>query len=435
MLHAESGGNHTQLGRSSPSGRSRGQAACISAEFPGHLTPPEVKGLAATRTILHADMDAFYASVEQGDDPSLKGLPLIVGGTGGRGVVAAASYEVRKFGVRSAMPMRQALALCPQAIVRRPRFDRYQAVSRQVFGIFHRYTPLVEGLSLDEAFLDVTASQSLHGPAADIARAIKAQVRAETGLTISVGVAPNKLVAKIASDLDKPDGLTIVTPDRLQAVLDPLPVKRLPGLGRKKGDELLAAGIRTLGELRRASDAQLWPHFGRDAVRIRDRAAGLDDRPVCPDHDEKSVSAEETFERDLSELAAQRAALLRLADKTASRLRAKGLVAGIVQVKLREHDFRTHTRQRPLVPPGQDSQSIGQAAIALLDAWRREHPGARLRLIGVGTGDLGAPAQPDLFGPADSPGNARLDQSLDAIRERFGNAAVRRAGNLPKPGE
>ncbi len=436
MLAKQESSHHPHLEVMAATWTGRGFVAGIAgAQSGANQTAAGGTGLTATRSILHADMDAFYASVEQGDDPALRGLPLIVGGTGGRGVVAAASYEVRKFGVRSAMPMRQALALCPQAVVRRPRFDRYQAVSRQVFAVFHRFTPLVEGLSLDEAFLDVTASQALHGSAADIALAIKTQVRAETGLTISVGVAPNKLVAKIASDLDKPDGLTVVTPDRVQAVLDPLPVKRLPGLGRKKGDALLAAGIRTLGELRRARDAQLWPHFGRDTARIRDRAAGLDDRPVSPDHDEKSVSAEETFERDLTDSGAQRAALLRLADKTAARLRAKGLCAGVVQVKLREHDFRTHSRQRPLVPPAQDSRAIGQAALMLLEAWRREHPGAKLRLVGVGTADLGAPAQPDLFGAAESPGNAKLDHALDAIRERFGNTAVRRAGNLPKPGD
>ena len=388
----------------------------------------------APRAILHADMDAFYASVEQHDEPRLRGQPLIVGGTGGRGVVAAASYEVRAFGVRSAMPMRRALALCPQAIVVRPRFDRYQAVSREVFQVFESYTPLVEGLSLDEAFLDVTASQALHGDAPSIARAIKDRVKSRTGLTVSVGVAPNKLLAKIASDLEKPDGLTVITAERAQAVLDPLTVKRLPGLGRKKGDALLAAGIATLGELRQASDARLWPLFGRDTARMRDRAAGLDDRPVVPDRDEKSVSAEETFEHDVAEAAALHASLLKLADKTAARLRGKALVAGSVHVKIREHDFRTHTRQRPLVPPTQDSRAIGRAALALLDAWRAEHPGARLRLLGVGTGDLAAPGQPDLFAPAAPPPDSRLDAALDAIRDRFGNAAVRRAGTLRNPG-
>ncbi|HKZ72646.1 MAG TPA: DNA polymerase IV, partial [Steroidobacteraceae bacterium] len=250
---------------------------------------------AALRAILHVDMDAFYASVEQRDDPSLKGRPLIVGGTTGRGVVAAASYEVRKFGVRSAMPVRRALELCPHAVCVRPRMQRYAQVSRQVFAVFHELTPLVQGLSLDEAFLDVTASEALKGDAVSIARAIKQRIFTTTALTASVGVAPNKLVAKIASDLDKPDGLTIVTPDRIHAVLDPLSVRRLPGLGRKTGEKVERAGIETLGELRRAPDAVLWPIFGRYTQRVRDRAAGIDDRPVHADWEEKSISAEDTF--------------------------------------------------------------------------------------------------------------------------------------------
>ena len=389
----------------------------------------------APRAILHADMDAFYASVEQLDDPALRGQPLIVGGAGARAVVAAASYEVRRYGVRSAMPMRRALALCPQAIVKPPRFDRYQAISRQVFEVFESFTPLVEGLSLDEAFLDVTASQALHGDALAIARQIKARVRASTGLTVSVGVAANKLLAKIASDLDKPDGLTVITPERVHAVLDPLNVKRLPGLGHKKGDELLAAGIATLGELRHANDARLWPLFGRDTARMRDRASGIDDRPVVPDRDERSVSAEETFEGDVADAVALHASLLKLADRTAARLRAKSLVAGSIHVKIREHDFRTHTRQRRLVPPAQDSRAIGQAARELLDGWRREHPGARLRLLGVGTAELSTPDQPDLFAAAAPPADGRLDATLDAIRDRFGTAAVKRAGSLRNPGK
>jgi DNA polymerase-4 len=382
------------------------------------------------RAILHVDMDAFYASVEQLDNPELRGKPLIVGGTGGRGVVAAASYEVRKFGVRSAMPMGRALQLCPQAICVRPRMARYQAVSREVFSVFEQFTPLIEGLSLDEAFLDVTPSQALHGDAVSIARLIKARIRERTGLTASVGVASNKLVAKIASDLDKPDGLTIVPPERVQAVLDPLPVKRLPGLGRKKGDALLAAGIRTLGELRQSPDGRLWPLFGRDAQHLRERAAGIDDRPVIAERDEKSVSAEETFSTDVAAREALHASLLQLADKTAARLRAKGLRAAGVQVKIREHDFTTHTRQRRLVPESHDSRAIGQAALALLDAWLGEHPGARLRLLGVGTSQIATPRQPDLFAPAAPPPDSRLDAALDQIRDRFGAAAVRRAGSI-----
>jgi len=229
-----------------------------------------------SRCVLHVDMDAFFASVEQRDDPSLAGRPVIVGGTGGRGVVAAASYEVRRFGVHSAMPMGTALRLCPHAVCIQPRMQRYGEASRQIFSVFASVTPLVQGLSLDEAFLDVTACRELLGDGVAIAHHIKAGIRTLTGLSASVGVAPNKLVAKIASDLDKPDGLTVVTPERVREVLDPLPVRRLPGLGRKAGDRVEALGIRTLGELRAAPDSLLWPLFGRYTARIRERASGVD---------------------------------------------------------------------------------------------------------------------------------------------------------------
>jgi len=382
------------------------------------------------RAILHADMDAFFASVEQHDQPELRGLPLIVGGRGGRGVVAAASYEVRRFGVRSAMPVRRALQLCPQAVCVAPRFARYQQVSRQVFAVFARYTPLIEGLSLDEAYLDVTGSRALHGDALTIAIAIKRAVLAETGLTVSIGVATNKLVAKIASDLDKPDGLTVVTTERVNAVLDPLPVKRLPGLGRKKGDELLAAGLATLGELRRASDAQLWPLFGRHSARVRERAAGLDERPVIAERDGKSLSAEQTFARDISDVTLLRAILLRLADKTAARVRARGALAATVQIKIRQGDFTTHTRQTTLTPPTHDSRTLAAAARKLLLQWLAQHPGARLRLLGVGAGALEAPQQADLFASPALVADGRLDATLDQIRERFGTTAVLRGSNV-----
>src|SRR6185312_1398960 len=222
-----------------------------------------VDGLTVNRAVLHVDMDAFYASVEQRDDPSTAGKPVIVGGLGGRGVVAAASYEVRKFGVRSAMPMGTALRLCPHAICIRPRMGRYKEVSEQVFQVFHEITPLVQGLSLDEAYLDVTASIALFGDAVTIARRIKSRIRQITGLTASVGVAPNKLVAKIASDLSKPDGLRVVEESHVQEVLDPLSVRRLPGLGRKTGGQVEERGILTLAQLRAAPDALLWPLFGR----------------------------------------------------------------------------------------------------------------------------------------------------------------------------
>jgi DNA polymerase-4 len=385
----------------------------------------------APRAILHVDMDAFYASVEVHDDPQLRGKPLIVGGTSARGVVAAASYEVRRFGVHSAMPISHALRLCPQAICVPPRMSRYAQVSRQVFAVFHEFTPLVAGLSLDEAFLDVTESQSLKGDAVCIARDIKLLIRERTGLTASVGVAPNRLVAKIASDLDKPDGLTVVTNERIHAVLDPLPVARLPGLGRKKGDAVLAAGIATLGELRFASDAVLWPLFGRETQRMRERAGGVDERAVTADWQERSVSAEETFASDIDAAPRLRSELLQLSDRTAARLRSRQLSAGCVTVKIRRHDFTTQTRQRRLTPPSNDSQQLGAAATALLDVWLQEHPGARIRLLGVGASDLETAEQQDLFRSTAPAQASQLDATLDRIRSRFGNTALTRASGLP----
>ena len=382
------------------------------------------------RAILHVDMDAFYASVEQHDNPALFGLPLIVGGLDGRGVVAAASYEVRRYGVRSAMPMSLARKLCPQAVCLQPRMERYKEVSRLVFGIFNEFTPLVEGLSLDEAFLDVTASRTLLGDEISIARCIKQLIRERTGLTGSVGVATNKLLAKIASDLEKPDGLTIIRADHVHEVLDPLGVRRLPGLGRKKGDAVVAAGLTTLGALRRATDSQLWHLFGRDSQRMRERAAGIDDRPVINDLADQSVSAEETFAQDISDRSRLESETLRLADRTCGRLRHKHLISGCVQVKLRRHDFSTFTRQRHIVPPTNDSRRIAEVALSLLRGWLDENPAARMRLLGVSAGDLAAAAQLDLFDVARPAEATRLDSAIDSIRDKFGPAALGRASSL-----
>jgi DNA polymerase-4 len=392
--------------------------------------------MSAARSILHVDMDAFYASVEQRDRPELKGQPVIVGGTSNRGVVAAASYEVRKFGVRSAMPIREALRRCPHAICVPPRMSVYREVSHQVFAVFHEFTPVVEGLSLDEAFLDVTASLSLKGDAVSIARSIKRQIQATTRVTASVGVAPNKLVAKIASDLEKPDGLTVVDAGNLRAVLDPLSVRRLPGLGRKLGERVEAAGLRTFGELRVATDAVLWPIFGRDSQRMRERAAGIDDRPVMSEWDEKSISAEETFFADLADPARMRAEVLRLADRASQRMRAQNLAAGCVQVKIRRADFTTFTRQKRFEPSTTDSRTIAGIAADLLTAWLAEQPRAKVRLLGVGVNHLHAADQMDLFAipspePGTSPVAGALDSTVDRIRERFGNMAVRRGSALP----
>ena len=381
-----------------------------------------------TRAVLHVDMDAFYASVEQHDDPRLAGQPLIVGWDGGRGVVAAASYEVRRYGVHSAMPMRTALRLCPQAICVRPRMRRYREVSCVVFGVFHEVTPLVQGLSLDEAFLDVTASQHLPGGAVEIARGVKRRIAALTGLTASVGVAPNKLVAKIASDLMKPDGLTVVEPGRVHAVLDPLSVRRLPGLGRKTGAKVEAAGIGTLGELRSAPDAVLWPLFGRYTALIRERASGVDERPVLPEVEEKSLSAEETFEHDIGDPRELRRQLAGLADLAASRLRARGLRTSCIGVKILRGDFTTFTRQRAVAPPTCEARAVTGVAAELLARWLSGNPGAKLRLLGVVLTELTPGAQLGLF--EDMRRAGRLDATLDEARARFGSRALRRGNTI-----
>lgn len=381
-----------------------------------------------SRAVLHVDMDAFYASVEQRDDPTLAGKPLIVGWDGGRGVVAAASYEVRKFGVHSAMPVRAALKLCPHAVCVRPRMQRYQEVSRQVFGVFNEITPLVQGLSLDEAFLDVTASQELMGGAVAIAQRVKRRIRELTGLTASVGVAPNKLVAKIASDLKKPDGLVVVSPERVREVLDPLSVRKLPGLGRKTGEKVEAAGIRTLGELRSAPDAVLWPLFGRYCAWMRERASGIDERPVQPDLEEKSISAEDTFATDIGDIRTLQQQLARLADLAATRLRSRGLMAGCVGVKIRRGDFTTFTRQRSVAPPTCEGRAVAGVSQELLSRWLSANPGAKLRLLGVVLTELTPASQLGLF--EDARPQSRVDAALDEARARFGSRALRRGNTI-----
>jgi DNA polymerase-4 len=381
------------------------------------------------RAILHVDMDAFYASVEEQDRPELKGRPVIVGGTGGRGVVAAASYAVRRFGVRSAMPMREALRRCPQAICVAPRMQRYQQVSAGVFEIFRDFTPLVEGASLDEAFLDVTSSLRLLGSAESIGREIRRRIADRTGLTASVGIAPNKLLAKIASDLDKPDGMCRIDADNMHAILDALPIEKLFGVGPKSLPTVHAAGIRRIGDLRRASDETVWRAFGRHGSAMRERACGIDERPVEPDRDEKSISAEETYTQDIRGAAALHVRLLRLADRAASRLRARELAAATVHLKIRRSDFTTYVRQRRLGAPTRDTAAISAAAATLLDRWLAGQPAAAIRLLGVGVSDLQILPQRDLFD--DGARGTRLDSTIDGIRDRFGSGMLTRASLLP----
>jgi DNA polymerase-4 len=338
-----------------------------------------------------------------------------------------------------------ALERCPQAIVVTPRMSRYREVSEQVFAVFHEVTPLVEGLSLDEAFLDVTGSIGLFGAPAVIAASIKARVRERTGLAASVGVSHNKLLAKIASDLEKPDGLCTIAPDEVQRILDPLPIRRLSGIGAKTAARLEECALHTFGQLRQAPETVLWPLFGRYTKRIRERASGIDERPVVADWQDKQISAEETFETDLRQRDALRSELARLTDKVGVRLRAKALLAATVTIKVRRRDFTTYTRSRSFRPSTQDTGTVLKIARELLEGWLDEQPRAAVRLLGVGVSTLSPAAQLDLFAaPQAQPGDAlptrpppragaRLDPTLDQIRDRFGAAAVTRASALERP--
>lgn len=381
------------------------------------------------RCILHVDMDAFYASVEQHDDASLRGRPVLVGGTSGRGVVAAASYEAREYGCRSAMPMAEALRRCPQALCVRPRMHRYKEVSTQVFAVFREYTPFVEGLSLDEAYLDVTGSLALHGPPARLAGSIKGAIRACTGLTASVGAGPNKLVAKIASELDKPDGLMVLFGDAIRPALDPLSVRVIGGIGPRTAERLEAEGIRLIEELRGAPDSVLRRIFGRYAERLRARACGQDERPVEPGRSEISISAEETFDRDLERPERMVAEIAQLAERVSERLRRKGLQAGRVSLKIRRHDFSTFTRQRRVSPPLVSGQRLAANCVELLGTWLAEYAEARIRLLGVAALDLSPAEQLALF---DGPEQQALaaGEVADRIRDRFGPGALRRGRDL-----
>ncbi len=386
---------------------------------------------APARAVLHVDMDAFYAAVEQRDDPNLRGKPILVGGTPeGRGVVATASYEARVFGCRSAMSTAQALRLCPHAIVVRPRFAAYSEASRQVFGILECYTPLVEPLSIDEAFLDVTGSQRLRGPAARIAAEIKQRIRETTALTASIGLAPNKFIAKLASDLRKPDGLVIVPPGDVREFLDPLPVSRLWGAGKATLPRFERLGLRTFADVRRAPPALLTREFGPMGLHFRLLAEGSDDRVVVADRDARSISHETTFPTDIDDVEVLRATLLEQLEHVASRLRRHGRLARCVFLKLRSPDFTTLSRQTTLASASDATDTLWDAAKSLFETWVRERRGP-LRLLGVGVAELSGECgrQLDLFAAPLEAQRRSLDRAVDAIRERFGERAIRRGPN------
>ncbi|MCH9650426.1 MAG: DNA polymerase IV [Deltaproteobacteria bacterium] len=350
------------------------------------------------RRILHCDMDCFYAAVHIRDDPSLQGKPVLIGGDpSGRGVVAAASYEARRFGVHSAMPAAQAKRLCPEAIFLRAEFSRYRQESERIFAIYRSFTPAVQTLSLDEAYLDVTNHLGDFPSATALAQEIRRRVLEECALTVSVGVGPNKLVAKIASDFDKPDGLTVIPPKKVQAFLDPLPVRRLQGVGPATGAKLKELGVELIADLRAIDLEVLVQRFGRHGKGLHDFAHGLDSRRVQAHRQRKSLGAENTFRNDLAHLSAMEAEINRLADQVAQGLERRDLTAYTVTLKVRYPDFTTLSRSMTLAVSTRDSEVLAAASRLLLR--RTEAAQRRVRLLGVSVSKLekGGPIQLSLF--------------------------------------
>ncbi|MCB9610956.1 MAG: DNA polymerase IV [Sandaracinus sp.] len=386
------------------------------------------------RSIVHVDLDAFYASVEQLDDPSLKGRPVLVGGRSRRSVVAAASYEARVFGAKSAMPMGEALRRCPNAAVVPPRMARYAEMSDRIFAIFGRYTPLVEGLSLDEAFLDLTGTEALFGDAITVARRIRAEIREETGLTASAGVAPCKLVAKIASDLDKPDGLVVVAAEGMEAFLSPLPIERMWGIGPKAAARLHEVGFSTFEDLATADPLLLERLLGSWGLEVHRLARGDDPRPVIPDRDAKSLGAEETYEHDLREDEELHPELLRLAARVAARLSRAGLRGRVVTLKTKYPNHQVRTRQMRLEEAIADTDSLYETALKLLAKVPERSRG--FRLTGISVSEL-VPhdARAGLFEDERRVRREKLESVTQSLRERFGDKGLTRGTLVRKDGE
>jgi DNA polymerase-4 len=377
--------------------------------------------------IIHLDMDAFYPAVEVLDNPELKGKSVIVGGSRTRGVVSSASYEARKFGVHSAQPMVTAIRLCPEAIVLPVRMSRYKEVSEQVFKIFDHFTPLVEPLSIDEAFLDVTASSRLFGPPVEIAKKIKQKVVEKTGLTISAGVAPSKFVAKIASDLEKPDGLTVVHAEKVREFLDPLPIEKMWGVGKVTKQVLSALRIQTFEDLSRIPVEVLEKKFGKHGVHMHRLSMGIDDRIVVRDHEVKSIGHEETFSEDIQRLDLAKKELLSLAHRVARRMRRHGVEGKTITLKVKYHDFTRTTRSvtRPIYT--NDSADIYSNVCSLLE---KTAVGRRpVRLLGISLSnltDIDAGRQLSLFSNYETDERRKdLNRTLDSIVDKFGGKGIR----------
>lgn len=376
-----------------------------------------------TRRIMHIDMDAFYASVEQVDHPELKGKPVIVGGSR-RGVVSAASYEARKFGVHSAMPIFQAKRLCPRGVFLPVNMRRYKEVSRRVMAMLDRISPLVEQISIDEAFIDITGTESLHGTPVELATWIKQEIFRKTSLTCSVGIAPNRFLAKIASDLDKPDGMTVLGEEDVPEFLRSLPIGKIPGIGKKTGEFLRELGVSVAADVLRFPLSFWVKRLGKYGARLYEKAQGIDDTPVTPHADPKSCSAEDTFEKDVSDIEVLRRWLLVQAESVGRELRRDGLLGKTVTLKVKFSDFKMITRSRTLQEPTNSTQVIFTIASQLLDEVKISN---KVRLTGVGVSNFcGNVQQLRLFSESCSLKQERLDRALDDIEDRFGKKALRR---------
>ena len=383
--------------------------------------------------ILHIDMDAFFASVEQLDHPELKAKALVVGGDSGRGVVAAASYEARRYGIHSAMPMFMAKQCCPHLIIIPARKGRYCEISRSIMAILQRYSPIVEQVSIDEAYLDAAGCERLYGPAIDMARAIKSEITQRTKLTCSIGVAPLKFLAKIASDMQKPDGLTVIAPPDVAGVIASLPLEKVPGVGKNAHRHLKEMGLVTLGDIRQIKPALLMTRLGKFGQRLVDLAHGRDESTVSPHAPTKSISTERTLPADTRDRKRLKEHLLAQSQEVGRQLRKQGFLTRTITLKLKDRDFKLITRSTTLDRPSQSSETLYRTVIALLE---RQALDKAVRLIGVGASALIAdstPQQACLFSglghPAD--GWEKVDRAIDRIAERFGRAAVYRGSLVP----
>jgi DNA polymerase-4 len=379
--------------------------------------------------ILHIDMDAFYASVEQLDNPWLKGKCVIVGGTSNRGVVSAASYEARKYGVHSAMPVFQAKQKCPNGIFVPPRMTRYKDVSRKIMAIFREYTPLVEPVSIDEAYMDITDSTVLHGNPEEIALQLKRKIRQSVKLTCSIGVAPNKFLAKVASDMNKPDGLTIVLPESVSQFIDALPIQKVPGVGKKTYRQLELMSVKRLGDIKKFPEKTLLDRLGKFGKRLIELSTGRDHSQVKPFTRHKSISSERTLSRDTRDVELLKRYMLKQAEEIARQMQKAGVRGKTVTIKIKNADFKQVTRSTTMTTPTRSSKTIYRQAVALLDAYRITK---KIRLIGVGVSGLRSvdvPVQLNLFSRSPETGKnwEKIDQTVERISKKFGRDSIKRA--------